>query len=933
MVNEPQTNSSMRHADKVGDSSSGPAVHEKSAGVETVQHTSDATLNQRLSSGVDDDIDSFVFADLATGLSTPTGRVSRPKPGPSRGLDDPSESIGTIIGNYEVLSVLGKGGMGVVYKARHRKLNRVVAIKTIQNGLQAGSTAIQRFILEAQAVAALQHPGIIQIFEIGEHLGLPYFCLEYVAGEDLLTSLKGQPWAAKPAAELVASLCDAMQYAHENRVLHRDIKPSNILLDSKNRAKISDFGIARKLETSDKVTMDGSIIGTPSYMPPEQARGDTAAMSPRSDVYSIGAVLYQIVTGRAPFVSDSIMETLEQVVHRDPLSPRELQPGLPKELESICLKALQKAPDNRYQSCSDMSADLRRYLRGEAVLARPIGRCELLARWCRHNPRIAWPTAVASFFVIATAIVSLTAWRVTAAQSRLIASERDEANEQRRETDKQRVIANQQQALAEEKSELASKQANLALQNIQFIVSDIDTKLSQQSGTSGIRIEMLEAISKKWDEMDLEMVGGIRGKAIPTLMRVRHHIALAFSQLDRVKSADMEFNKLEKMARERIVLKEGIDATRLNLAKILMTGSLIQRQVDNVKAAEEKLVEAQEIVEGILKQSKPDATATDMNEVQQVLSAIHQNLGTEYLRQGRIEDAAIAFGKSVESNQAILKDMESQPGFTDLDPSEKSMQAAELKSAIDKGTIGLAYVLLRLGKTNEAIVKYAIAIAGRRSELKKYPSGYRNQTELALQLSLYGRSLLWINRVDEAEPILNEAVKLSNEALASDPEKAELKRALALSLFALGTLRDLQGKTDEALGHFERSCGLRADLYKSSPDTKNGINLMRSEARVGNIKVAKELSDKFGRATEPNAEAHLDRACALAQAARASQGDEKTALVDEALTALERSISEGYMDPFRISKDLDLFSLHNEPRFIVAINNLSLQVNASTLAR
>jgi eukaryotic-like serine/threonine-protein kinase len=918
MDNKPQVKSTVSHVGKVGDLSSGPAVSERIGGAETVLPISDVTLDQRLTSSVDE----AVFTDLATGLSTPTGRVSKPKPGNSIGLESLSTTKETFVGNYEVLSVLGKGGMGVVYKARHRRLNRVVALKMIQNGLQGGSTAIERFLLEAQVVAALQHPGIIQIFEIGEHLGRPYLCLEYVEGQDLLSSLKGQPWAAKPAAELVASLCEAMQYAHENRVLHRDIKPSNILLDSKNRGKISDFGIARMLEANDSATVDGAVVGTPSYMPPEQARGDTAAISARSDVYSLGAVLYQIVTGRAPFVSDSVLETLEQVVHCDPLQPRVLKPDLPIDLESICMKALQKDPDNRYQSCADLASDLRRYLRGEAVLARPIGRWQLLARWCRHNPWIAWPTAVASFFVVATAIVSLAAWQITASQANTIAAERDEANEQRKEADKQKLIANQQQAMADEKSELAIKQANLALQNIQFFLTDIDTKLSHQSGTNGIRLEMLESISKKWDELDLEMVGGIRGKAIPTLMRVRHHIALAFSQLDRVKDADNEFTKLEKVARERIVLKEGIDAARLNLAKILMTGSLIQRQVDNVIGAEGKLVEAQNIVQGIIKQPKPDDTATDLNEVHQVLSAIHQNLGTEYLRQGRVEDAAIAFAKSVESNQAVLENIESQPGYTNLEPSVRASQTSELKCAIDKGTIGLAYVLLRLGKTDEAIAKYDIAIAGRRSELKKNPLGYRNQTELAQQLSLYGRSLLWIRRVDEAVPILNEAVKLCNEALGSDPEKAELKRALASSLFAMGTLRDLQGNPDEALGHFERSRGLRADLYKSSPDSKNGVNLMRSEARVGNSKVAKELSDEFGQATKPNAEAHLDRACALAQAARALQGDEHAAFIDEALTSLERSIAEGYMDPFRVSKDLDLLPLHNEPRFIAVRKQL-----------
>jgi serine/threonine-protein kinase len=185
------------------------------------------------------DIPSRLLEGLLTAPTAATGKSSQSSK--SSGLKTPPSTIGSIIGNYEVLSVLGKGGMGIVYKARHRTLNRVVALKMILHGLHGGSTAVQRFLSEAQAVAALQHPGIVQIFEIAEHQGLPYFSLEYVEGEDLHSALKDHPWSAKPAAELVATLCDAMQYAHNHQILHRDIKPANILLDVEKRPKISDF--------------------------------------------------------------------------------------------------------------------------------------------------------------------------------------------------------------------------------------------------------------------------------------------------------------------------------------------------------------------------------------------------------------------------------------------------------------------------------------------------------------------------------------------------------------------------------------------------------------------------------------------------------------------------------------------------------------------
>ena len=843
----------------------------------------------------------------------------------SKNLKSPPSAGGTIIGNYEVLSVLGRGGMGIVYKARHRTLNRIVALKMILSGLHGGPTAIQRFLSEARAVAALQHPGIVQIFEIAEHQGLPYFSLEFVEGQDLHSALKGQPWSAIPAAELVASLCDAMQYAHDHQILHRDIKPANILLDAEKRAKISDFGLAKQLDTGDSVTQDGSVMGTPSYMPPEQARGDASAISPRSDVYSIGAVLYQMITGRAPFVSDSMMDTLVQVIHRDPVQPRELQPGVPIDLETICVKALQKEPNNRYQSCKELAEDLRRCVRGEPIFARPISHWERLTRWCRRNPKIAWPTAVASFFVIATAGVSLSAWRVTAAQALVIADERDEAKEQRNEADKQRIIANQQQALAEENAELAIKQANLALQNIQFVVTDVDSKLMQQPGSSEIRIAIMEALSKKWDELDIGMAGGIRGKAIPTLMAVRHRIATTFAQLDRVKEADQEFTKLEKTGRERVVVKEGTDAARMNLAKILTAASVIQRQIDNAQGAELKLLEAREIVREIINNPKPEEIPTDLNQVQQVLAAINQNLGVDYLRQGRIADTAIVFGEAVESNQAVLKNIESKPEFAELDAAKQDAQTLELKIAIDKSILGVAYVLMRLGRTDEAIVNYDAAIASRRLALERNPKEFRLKSELAGQLALYGRSLIWLDRLESAEPILTEAVKLCNESYHSDPEKSDLKRSLAFALYNIGTLRDLQSRRDESLGHFERSRGLRADLVKVSPDEKNSFLLMQSEARVGNGKVAKELSDKLGAVKTANQELHLERACALSWLTLNVEGDEKASLLNEALTALERSVADGYLDPFRIATDPDLRPLQNETRFAVLLQKLRTQ--------
>jgi len=237
---------------------------------------------------------------------------------------------------HQIVSELGRGGMGVVYKARHRKLNRLVALKMILSGRHTSNDSLERFIPEARAVAKLQHPGIVQIFDIGEHDGLPYFSLEFVEGKDLQKDLNGLPRTPRRSAEMVEQLAVAMQYAHDHKILHRDLKPANILLDKDGRPKISDFGLVKVVDDEGSgATSDGTIMGSPSYMPPEQARGQQKAITARSDVYSLGAILYQMLTARPPFVSERPLDTVMQVINNDPVMPRNLQPDVPVDLETI----------------------------------------------------------------------------------------------------------------------------------------------------------------------------------------------------------------------------------------------------------------------------------------------------------------------------------------------------------------------------------------------------------------------------------------------------------------------------------------------------------------------------------------------------------------------------------------------------------------------
>ncbi len=303
---------------------------------------------------------------------------------------------------YEILGELGRGGMGVVYKARQVSLNRIVALKMLLTGPYAGPEEHARFRTEAEAVARLRHPNVVQIFEVGEEAGRPYLVLEYVAGNSLDGVLDGTPQNPRVAAAVAETLARAVHAAHQQGVVHRDLKPANVLLaiaDSQGQSascylqsaipKIADFGLAKQMDAAQGATPSGAILGTPSYMAPEQASGKARSVGPSADVYALGAILYEMLTGRPPFRGETSLDTLQQVVSDDPVPPRVLQPKVPTDLATLCLKCLQKDPGRRYGSAGALADDLRRVLAGEPIEARPVGPAARLARWCRRKPAVA----------------------------------------------------------------------------------------------------------------------------------------------------------------------------------------------------------------------------------------------------------------------------------------------------------------------------------------------------------------------------------------------------------------------------------------------------------------------------------------------------------------------------------------------------------------
>jgi serine/threonine-protein kinase len=298
---------------------------------------------------------------------------------------------------YELFGEVGRGGMGVVYRAWQCALDRPVAVKMLLAGPLASPQEFGRFRRETAALACLRHPNIVQVYDAGDVDGRPYFAMELVEGGSLAQKLAGTPQPARPAAALVSALAGAVEVAHKSGIVHRDLKPANILLTADGTPKVSDFGLARRLGGEDGLTRTGAVLGTPSYMAPEQAQGRADAVGPAIDVYALGAILYELLTGRPPFRAATAAETLRQVTDEEPVPPSRLNANVPRDLETIGLKCLEKEPRRRYPSAAALAEDLQRFQRGEPIAARPVGPVERMLRWIRRHPtgqhwwRRRWP--------------------------------------------------------------------------------------------------------------------------------------------------------------------------------------------------------------------------------------------------------------------------------------------------------------------------------------------------------------------------------------------------------------------------------------------------------------------------------------------------------------------------------------------------------------
>jgi serine/threonine-protein kinase len=717
----------------------------------------------------------------------------------------PPTPLPTVPG-YEVLGPLGRGGMGVVYKARQRGLNRLVALKMILAGGHAGREELARFRAEAEAVARFQHPNIVQIHEVGEHQGQPFFALEFAAGGSLADKLAGTPWEARPAAALVESLARAMDAAHQRGIVHRDLKPANVLLTADGTPKVTDFGLAKRLDDQVGQTHPDAILGTPSYMAPEQTGGRAREVGPASDVYALGAILYEALTGRPPFRAATVLETLDQVRSQEPVPPRQLQPKVPRDLETICLKCLQKAPARRYASTAALADDLRRFLAGEPILGRRAGALERAAKWARRKP-----AAAAALALLLTAVVALAVGIAAVMQGKRRTEQALASVSQARERTRQALDEMSTQViedwLAQRKELEPAQRAFLerALALYEEFAQESGNAEEVRKGVAGahmrvgkIRVtlgqhEGAEAAYRRAQDLYGSLVADF-----PRAPEYRSQLAKCHSNLGtllsniRPEEAGVAFGEALAVQKQLVAEFPGTPEYRISLAATYNDLGLLLRDIRGPKEAKAAYDDAL----ALLKQLADEFPT--VTQYRRRLAASQDNRATLLNDMGRPEEAEAAYRDALAIRRGLVADSPPVP-----------QQRLELARTLRH----LGIVLFRsLRRPKEAEAAYREALALEKPLAAEYPTVPEYRVGLAQSLNNLGNLLMDTGRPGEAEGVFRDALALKKQLADDYPTVSQYRQDLGRSYCNLGILLKTTGRPKEAEAAFGDAIAVQKQL-------------------------------------------------------------------------------------------------------------------------
>jgi serine/threonine-protein kinase len=706
---------------------------------------------------------------------------------------------------YEVEAVLGRGGMGVVYRARHLRLNRHVALKMLLAGAYADPQELARFQREAEAVASLRHVNIVQVYDVSDYEGRPYFTMEFVEGGTLAQQLRGTPQPPRQAAALVGTLAEAVQVAHHGGIVHRDLKPANVLLTADGTPKISDFGLARRLQGGAGLTQSGAVVGTPSYMAPEQAEGKTSATGSAVDVYALGAILYELVTGRPPFEADTAAATVLRVICEDPAPPVRLNAKVPRDLETVCLKCLQKDPRRRYESAAALGEDLRRFLHGEAIAARPEGRLERLVRTVRRRPTLA--VTLAASLLLAAALIGggLWVWGERAANVR--AQERLDRMEQAR---REREFATRLEAIhlnraapvsgryyrrtnkqrADREYEAAFREAGLGE------VYDDPEVVAGRVKASGIRTALVAALddwafcaTESADRGRPAWLLEVAQRADPDQTGTRQRLRDPAAWKDRAALAELAAAS-RAAAPAELAVAIGDQLLHAGGDAVPFLTAVQQEHPDNFWANFA-------LGNALMEKNPPEAVRYYQAAlaVRPGTAVVYNSLGCALLFSGRLDDAVHHL------RQALRIDPDLALAHTNLalaleakgnrdEAIEHNRQALRIDPELTTAHFNFGKLLHAAGRRDEAIAHYRQAVANEPT----YADAHNN---LGIALAEAGRR--------------DEAIDHFRQAVAADPK-------LLMARCNLGLVLLQQGRADEALDHLQQAVDINPKLAQPHGD-------------------------------------------------------------------------------------------------------------------
>jgi eukaryotic-like serine/threonine-protein kinase len=733
----------------------------------------------------------------------------------------PPEAALPAVPGYEVLEPLGRGGMGVVYKARQLGLRRLVALKMLRADDPAAAELLARFRAESAALARLQHPNIVQVFEVGEHQGRPFFSLELVEGGSLDRCLDGAPQPAAPVAQFVQTLARAVQYAHERGIVHRDLKPHNVLLAEDGTPKVTDFGLAKLLVAEPGLsslhyqTQSGAILGTPSYMAPEQAGDRAGAVGPWTDVWALGAILYELLTGRPPFRGGTVLETLEQVRTQEPVPPSRLQPKVPRDLETVCLKCLRKEPAQRYASAEALADDLQRFGEGRPVLARPLSRRERCWKWAKRRPAaaalaLALPTLLAALF-------ALWVWSDVEVRSAL-----GQAEEGRKAAERSAAEARRESKEAHTQGSSARRQYQIA----RHVINEFCTSVSQEHllrfrEMEGLRTGLLRRAIGFYDRLVLERPDDLHLQAERARAYMRYGQVVAQTQgpARALELYDKGLSLLEKANRPGSA--DGDLRLEVAMGHRARGDALYDlRRMDASDAAYQKALAIQ--------LGLPKALRGERRYARELASTRH-NLGLLHHLRRRYKEAE----RELRAALAIHEHQAQQSG-----------EKAEDVRRVALTRIELANVFMSSFRPREAEANARVALDLSRKLFKKQPGKDEHRLELGRSLVGMGNFCFLQGRNDEAAAAYREAHDLFAKLAAAHPTIAHYQEGLATSTRGLAMIHGRQGKWQLAEEGFRKAAEIYQHLVRTDPHSPEHVTKLASCWQAGAVMLCRAEADE-----------------------------------------------------------------------------------------